>query len=147
MHWCALTRHTWKLPEYSKTPSVLFTVIKLKTSGISKLQISRIFFYLRKSCLKSCKVNWFYLFVWGSWKFPRLLSFRFSSLYWQRKLGKLGQFFKASKFKWTSFFYLRKLESSEISEFSILAPMLKSKTRKTFQNISQACKVKWICSV
>ena len=45
------------------------------------------------------------------------------------------------------FVCLRKLESSEILEFSILTLMLKPKTRKTFQNVFKACKVKWICSV
>ena len=31
-------------------------------------------------------------FTWGSWKFPRFLSLRFWPLYWNRKLGKLGNF-------------------------------------------------------
>ena len=32
-------------------------------------------------------------FTWGSWKFPRFPSFRFWSLYWNRKLGKLGNIY------------------------------------------------------
>ena len=41
--------------------------------------------------------------IWGSSKFPRFSSFRFWPLYWNRKLGKLGNFLKASKFKWNCF--------------------------------------------
>ena len=138
-------------------------------------------------------------------KFPKFSSFQFWPLCKNRKLGKLGNFFKTcscfdpytkiessenSKINWRLvaalleevgnfrgfrvfdfgpykkiensenseivsrlvklihfFVCLGKLESSEIWEFSILTLMLKSKTRKTFQNIFKACKVKWIRSV
>ena len=45
MHWYASTRHNWKIPEYSRTSSVLFTVRKLE---VWEFQILRIFFHLRK---------------------------------------------------------------------------------------------------
>ena len=52
------------------------------------------------------------------------------------RLAKLVDFFC---------FFERKLESSEISEFSVLTLMLKSETRKIFQNIFKACKVSLFC--
>ena len=46
MLWYASTRHIRKAPEYSKTSSVLFTVIKLKISEV----------------IPSCKFQGFFLF-------------------------------------------------------------------------------------
>ena len=42
-------------------------------------------------------------------------------------------------------FFERKLESCEISEFSVLTLMLKSETWKIFQNTCKACKVSLFC--
>ena len=115
MQWCALTSHTLKFREYSKTPSVLFPVIKLKTSEVSKLN----FFCLRKleiseisefsiwplyknrklgelgNCFKTCDC-----FAGGSWEFSRFSNFRFWPLYKNRKLGKLGNCLKTCKVNW-----------------------------------------------
>ena len=67
-----------------------------------------------------------------------LSEFSILALNWNRKLGKLGNFFKTSKFEWISFVW-KKLGISEVSEFLILALTLKSKTRKTrkFPNSSK----------
>ena len=43
-------------------------------------------------------------FIWGSWKFPRFPSFRFSPLYWNQKLGKLENIFKTCNFQRTFLF-------------------------------------------
>ena len=101
MHWCASTRHNWKIREYSRTSSVLFTVRKLE---VWELQILRIFFHLRKleislisrflilvlilnsktqklrNIFKICKFQR-KCFICGSKKFPSFPSFRFWLLY------------------------------------------------------------------
>ena len=46
MHWCTSTRHAWKIPEYWKTLSDLFTVITLKTFGSFQVVNLKIFFFL-----------------------------------------------------------------------------------------------------
>ena len=48
---------------------------------------------------------WVGFFNWGNWEFPRFPGFRFWSLYWNRKLRKLENFFKTSKFEWISFMW------------------------------------------
>ena len=77
MRWCASAKHTLKIPEYSKSPSVLVTVTES--------------WKLRR--FLCCKFQYFF-FIWGSRKFPRFLSFRFWPLYWNWKLGKLENIFK-----------------------------------------------------
>ena len=99
-----LNKAHFKSSRISKTPSVLFTVIKLKTSGVSKLK----FFYLRK--LEISEISEFSIwYLCKNWK-----------------LGKLENCFKTCNcFRWT------KLGIFKVSKFSILALIQKPKTRKT----------------
>ena len=58
-------------------------------------------------------------FIWGSWEFPRFPSFRFWPLYWNRKLGKLGNFSKTCKFQRMCFTWIsRKFPNFWVFDFS-----------------------------
>ena len=152
MQWCALTSHTLKFREYSKTPSVLFPVIKLKTSEVSKLN----FFCLRKleiseisefsiwplyknrklgelgNCFKTCDC-----FAGGSWEFSRFSNFRFWPLYKNRKLGKLGNCFKTcSCFAGGSWKFPR------FPSFRFW-PLYKNRKLGKLGNCLKTCKVNW----
>ena len=105
-----LNKSHFKISRIFKNTLSFISVIKLKTSGVSKL----IFFYLRKleiseisefsiwplyknrklgelgNCFKTCNC-----FAGGSWEFSRFSNFRFWPLYKNRKLGKLGNCFKS----------------------------------------------------
>ena len=110
MHSCAFKRHTWKLPEYSKTSSVFrgFHVVNFKKSflfeNVGNFRGFRVFdlspYTERKlgNIFKTCKFQRI-CFIWGSTKFLRFPCFWFRPLYWNWKLRKLGNIFKTYKFQ------------------------------------------------
>ena len=67
------------IPEVSQF-SIFTLMLKSKTQKIRKFSLT-------------CKVKWIYL-VGGTFKFLKFPSFQFWLLYWDRKLGKLGNIFK-----------------------------------------------------
>ena len=73
--------------------------LKIVTLFLSS--VSELFF---DECLSLCKFQRT-CFIWGSWKFRRLPRFRFWPLYWNWKLGKLGNIFKTCKFQRTCFIW------------------------------------------
>ena len=68
----------------------------------------------------------------GKLEVSEVSEFSILSLILKSKLGKLGNFFKTSKFEWI-FFNREKLGSTKISEFLILALTMKSKNQKTWR--------------
>ena len=78
--------------------SISFYGITLEVSEVSEFSILALILKLKTwktwKFFKTSKFEWIF-FNWRNWEFPRFPSFRFWHLCWDRKLWKLGNFFKA----------------------------------------------------